>query len=202
MEEKTRQIEQRESYAVLILTPYLTERLEEFATPSELEIQRERYAYNPDNFSGARSLKTNSGREVFLQSPMYNGFRRSRADISAQSNLDLIIHGSTVPSEEEVEELKPSGIVVARYSIFYGDVSEYSGRTPQEGGYSIDIPKDVEVVRNLLSDDSFLESIVCRNPQRVVDSIDQLNQRISTPVLITPFLKEALLVGRETERGK
>ena len=104
----------------------------------------------------------------------------------------MIIAGSTEPREREVLSMKGSGLIIARYSIFYGGPSNYTGRYPEIGGYSLDIPKDMKAVIELITDVDFLDSIVEREAEKIRLSIEQVNKRIDRPILVTPYLEKAL----------
>ncbi|MBW2964570.1 hypothetical protein KY363_03860 [Candidatus Woesearchaeota archaeon] len=106
----------------------------------------------------------------------------------------LGIHGSTEPAEETVAELKGSGLIIARYSIFYGGPSKYTGNYPEDTGYALDLPKNVSTVKAFLTDDEVLDALVLREEARIRQAIDGLNKTLQQPVLITPFLEEALRV--------
>ncbi len=54
---------------------------------------------------------------------------------------DLVIAGCTDDVEYNVRSRMLSGLIVARYSKFHGDASEYTGVMPERSGYSLDIPK-------------------------------------------------------------
>jgi len=171
-----------------IMTPYLSEKLS-----SESLIERQKkYGYNPENLSGIKALIV-GGKTVELASPRYDsdGVREfSREWKPAQTHM--IIAGSTEPGEEEVRSMKGSGMIVARYSIFYGKRSGYTGRLPEEGGYSLDMPKDVPTVKALITDENFLEAITTRDMTKIRESIKSINTRLKTPILTTPYLEEAL----------
>jgi len=137
---------------------------------------------------------------VRLDSPNYDG--RKRASLMGMGfNPALVIAGSTEPGEDEVEGLKGTGLVVARYSMFYGGPSGYSGRSPGDGGYALDIPKDVGVVRDLLTDDNVLDALVARELGGLVGALDSFNQGRIQPVLATPYLETALSIELDAARN-
>jgi len=192
--EATQQTESKaKEYKVFLGTGYLTEGLESFKCPAEFLTQALEYGYDPNNLHGME----------FLQTPRGNIIRLSTRDNSQNITLreiaehDFAIAGSTKPNEEKVLDLKCSGLVVARYSIFYGGPSGYSDRSPEDGGYSLDLPKVVPAAVALMTNDDFLEAIVSREEARVRDAIAKLNVgHENAPVLITPFLSEALRIRK------
>jgi hypothetical protein len=190
------QIQTPSVYRVSLMTPYLTEQLSSIVDPIEVMQQLSRYGFDPSNLSGVSSLSTDGGNVVALNKPGADGFftPRLRGEL-LRGNLigsDLVIAGSARGAEREVGLLRDSGLVFGRYSIFYGSPSGYTGRTPTEGGYSLDIPKTIGAVRALISSDDVLESLRSRDSEQIRQSIEQLNERNSPPILVTPFLEEAL----------
>ena len=111
-------------------------------------------------------------------------------DSPGKSAMSII--GSTVPAERIVECLKGSGVIFARYSILHGDSSQYSRKMPEEGGYSIDIPKSPAAVFKLLSHDGFLDGIIARDEDLIMDSLEQIRQESGCRVIATPYLREVL----------
>ncbi|MCX6709249.1 MAG: hypothetical protein NTW67_06415 [Candidatus Woesearchaeota archaeon] len=109
---------------------------------------------------------------------------------------DFAIAGQSTLGEMEVYVLKGSGLIVARYSKFYPGNSEYTHSSPERAGYSLDIPKKEYVVKDFLSNDRVLEALLSRNEERIEFAVDVFNRWRSAPVLITPYLKEALRVKR------
>jgi hypothetical protein len=191
---------------VAILTPYLTNSLENIRNPGlakcegcgqtetcdtykaaqerYFKFQVEKAGFNPENFRGVKSIATPNGL-VILETPRDH-------TLASPTMADFAIAGSTEPGEDEVEGFKGSGLVVARYSMFYGNPSRYSGRTPEQGGYALDIPKEVSTVKAILSDDRFLDAIVARDESRIREAVEGLNKSLAQPVLITPYLSVAL----------
>jgi len=171
----------KRTFNAKIITPYLYENMREECTEEYVQKQIEYFEYDPNNLGGIKFLETNR----FIVN------LNTRTNCS-KANPDLIIIGSAGVSEDEVEMLKPSGILVARYSIFYGGPSSYTGNTPEEGGYSLDLPKSVATSKALLTHDGVLESILEREESKIRDAVENLNKTIEKPVLITPFLAKAL----------
>jgi hypothetical protein len=194
---ETREIQRpTDGFSAVILTPYLSE---EIRMNPIFEILVK--CYDPNNLKGMETLVTPNGKNVNIWAPEYSRSGRARCTIEqelleSRNDIDLLIAGSTSPGEREVSELRKSGIVIGRFSVFFGGSSGYSGVSPGAGGYSLDIPKNVGIVKSLLHSDSVLESIANRDEGRIRSSIDQLNQELSQPILITPFLAEALEVRR------
>jgi hypothetical protein len=183
-------------YNIAILTPSLTESVECFDNPIHFIQNLALYGYDPDNLNGIKLLSTDKGNIVRIWSPEYDGLYREDVRKYELENSDLVIAGSTERGEYEVNQLKDSGLIVARYSIFYGSRSGYSSEKPEETGYSIDIPKSVTCVNRLLQSDKTLEAIASRDESRIISAIDELNSgNESYPILITPYLTKALEVG-------
>src|SRR3989338_1937590 len=116
------------------------------------------------------SLTSDKGREIIpidIVGELSPTFFFEEEVRSIPNEGDLIFVGSTEDSERAVRMIASYGTPIVRYSKFYGGRSGYSGRTPEEGGYSFDIPKDANCVRALLEKDSFLQAILERNPHRV-----------------------------------
>lgn len=167
---------------VLMLSQYL------LVSPEDGKNWDRKNGYDPNNFHNIQRLQSNKGRLVEL-------VRADGESIFALNEMgDLAIAGSTPPNEMGVAILSGSGLVVARYSKFYGNPSGYTNKTPEQGGYSLDIPKEISTVRALLEHDSFLESIQERNPRKVREALNDLNKKLSTPVLATPFLESCLSI--------
>ena len=138
-------------------------------------------------------------RLVKLQGPDSgkNGFYMGNVALS-----DLVISGNTESAEEATRRLAGkggmnTGTIVARYSIFYGGPSKYTGRLPEDAGYALDIPKNTSTVKKMLSDDYFLASILDRNEDAIVDSVNKINRNLEDPILITPYLTKVLEVNRQ-----
>ena len=178
-------------FSVAILTPYLTENL---VGASDIEKQIEKYGYNPRNLSGVKTFGTEKGNRVLIRSPEYmdGSCRRDSVNPKRFRDLTLVIAGSTEPGEQEVRNMKCSGLIVARYSIFYGKNSNYTGNSPQAGGYSLDIPKNVKSVMSLLSSDETLEALAERDEFRIRGALGELNLRLEQPILATTYLSKAL----------
>lgn len=155
---------------VAVFTPYL---------------YAEKYSYNPTNFHGMKFVKTGNGRLVKLD---------TKDDFVSKGPDDVLlaIHGSTEAAEEDVRGWRGTGLIVARYSIFYGGPSKYTGRTPEESGYAFDIPKKVEAARALITDDAVIDALIAREADRIRGAIEGLNRKLEQPVLVTPYLEKAL----------
>ena len=154
------------------------------------------FGYDPDNFNGKDALTTANGSLVSLTPYdfLLQGSEREIMDIL--KSADLIISGSVEPTERLVFSLKPSGKIVARYSIFFGGPSGYTGNPPEVTGYALDIPKDVRCVNALLSNDAILEGIVARDRSAVNRGLTKIAQQLDQiglpPVIATPYLDEIL----------
>ncbi len=104
---------------------------------------------------------------------------------------NLVISGSSCCEEVQVDNLKDTGLIFARYSSDYGKISK-SRNTPGEIGYSLDIPKDMLIVRALLDDEDVKDALINRNLKAIEKAIYSLNNRIKLPILITDYLQKAL----------
>ena len=182
---------------VTLATPYLfkslNDALEEWGIEDLLK-QSIKYGYDPENLSDTNIIITPGKRLVKLQGPDSgkNGFYMGNVALS-----DLVISGNTESAEEATRRLAGkggmnTGTIVARYSIFYGGPSQYTETLPEDAGYSLDLPKDTSIVKKMLNDDYFLESIMDRKEDAIVDSIERLNRELKQPILITSYLPKAL----------
>lgn len=185
--------EKQKEFSVLILTPYLSQNLMEMPG---IEEQIERYKYNPDNFNGLEFVMTEEGSKVNLKSPPYESVnRRAFLDAPLPPGITmptLAIAGSTEPGEEEVGSLRGTGMIVGRYSIFYRGKSQYTGNSPEESGYALDIPKDMQAVRALLTSESVMDALESRDSYKIRESLERINETLNKPILATPYLEEAL----------
>ena len=180
-------------YKVFVGTPYLTDGIEDYKCPIEMIEQMVFAGYDPKNLNGVQLLKTSKGNIVRLSTKETN----PNATLREIASHDFAIAGSTEPVEERVLNLKSSGLVVARYSMFYSKPSGYSGRTPEQGGYSLDLPKVVGCAVTLMTNDNFLEALVSREETKIKQAIADLNQgHESAPILITPYLAKALEIQK------
>jgi hypothetical protein len=106
----------------------------------------------------------------------------------------LVIAESTPRGEDDVYAMRWTGMIVARYSRFYGKQSGHFGMPPEEIGYALDIPKNVATVEQLLNNQPILEALVAREEQEIRQSIERLNGQLPEPILVTPYLSEALRI--------
>ena len=195
---------EKKAYLVSISTPYLMESEKMFENyykvfPGELPkglnpsqattIQKAAYGFNPNNLNGKKTIITKKGNLVLINSEIY-------PLLKCQVFSDLEITGSNDVMEEVIREHMGSGLITARYSIFYGGKSMYTGRSPEDSGYSLDIPKNPNIVKTMLRDDSFLESILSRDGSKILSSIGKLNKKLEKPILVTSYLEEVLEVKR------
>tara|TARA_Y100000310_G_C20685833_1_gene818911 strand:- start:1373 stop:1906 length:534 start_codon:yes stop_codon:yes gene_type:complete len=107
----------------------------------------------------------------------------------------LVIAGQTRIGEEEVRDMKDLGFVVARYSVFYGGRSRYTGASPDEAGYSLDMPKDPQTAGKLLANQEVYEALESRNKSKIEKAIANFNENGYYPIRITSFLEEALKIS-------
>lgn len=188
-------------YKVSILTPYLTEGLEQFECPFDAIENIALFGYDPINLNGLKFLQTDKKNIVTINSPEYKGQKRYSVRFNEIRDSDLAITGATEPSEDEVRSFRGSGLVVARFSIFYRNRNGYTNSTPEDAGYSLDLPKAVGCAVALITNDNFLEALVSREEARIRDAVADLNKgKESAPILITPYLSQALKIPRQ-ERG-
>ncbi len=175
---------------VAILTTYLTEDFAEKYQDSQerLNVHIEKYGYDPKNFKDTRQLVTPK-RIVLLETD-------ERHTVEKPHLCDFAVAGSTETMEDAVFNMRGTGIIVARYSTFYNGTSRYTGNTAAEGGYSLDMPKRTDVVKSFLTNDNVLDAIVAREEAKIRQVIDEFNRGLAHPVLITPYLAEALKVQR------
>lgn len=169
-----------EPFRVAILTPYLSEAMTARLDSAQREEQVE-FGLDEPGLQRLGGL-TAGALPVQLEDVFAEGADRRKPHFA--------IAGSTVPSEIVVGGLRGSGVPIARYSIFYGLPSEYTGRTPAEGGYAMDIPKDVDSVIALLTHEETVRAIQERDAQRIRRALKSLD--LQPPLLPTSFLEEAL----------
>lgn len=174
-------------FRVLMLSTYLTKYSKEIK-PERLESWI-KHGYEPKNFAGVERLKTDKGREVVLLNP-----NEDTSILLFNEIADFAISGSTENNEFGVAILSGSGLPIARYSIFYGKESGYTGRKPENGGYSLDIPKKTEAVQSLLQYDQFAEAILERNTNKVKIALNEFNKEREQPVIETSFLEKCLSI--------
>lgn len=170
----------QEKVKIEIWTSYLTEDITEKYSEEYVEKQKQMFSYDPENLiTGSRII---GGRNIVLIEEKGNSRERPH----------LVIAGCTRNNEASVKNFKGTGLLVARYSIFYGEPSAYTGNYPEESGYTFDLPKETAIVKALLKHDDFLEGIVAREGARIRSAVDRLNATIKRPVLVTDYLSEAL----------
>lgn len=189
---------EKEKVDVVILTPYLSESLGEFfkdgKTVKDFVEQVAKYGYTPINLSGVDRIETQSRLVNLLKPDTHRSHRDQLVEMNPRSTL--VIAGSTKDVEGEVAALRGTGLVVARYSVFYGGPSNYTGKTPQETGYSLDIPKIVPAVLSLVSSDEFFEGLKLADADKINSALKNISRgNESTPIRPTPYLTEALKFG-------
>jgi hypothetical protein len=174
---------------VAVLTPYLTADFAGYKDSEEkLKVHIEKFGYDPNNFKGIDKLVTPK-HVVLLE-------KNEKHTVPHPALCDFAVAGSTESMEDAVMSMRGSGIIAARYSTFYNGSSRYTGNSPEESGYSLDIPKKMEVVRAFLTNDGVLESILSREINKIKSALKEFNVGLAQPVLVTPFLAEALKVRR------
>lgn len=176
---------ERKEMLVALFSPYLYGNLEtEYCDDKFIAMQKERFGYDADNFSGKRFIDSDQHR-VILETP-------DSHTSTGPDDVAMAIHGSTRPAEAAVAGLRGSGLIVARYSIFFGGPSGYSGNLPERTGYAIDIPKDISAVQALFSNGEFLDAILAREEGPIRSSLEKLSSGLERPVIATPYLSEVL----------
>lgn len=168
---------------VALLTPYLTLGPSDFPSGS-LKVEIERYGYNSQNFKDVERIIT----PEFCV--LINKSQRFYHDLPIKG--DLVIAGSAEDSEEVINRIHGSGLIVARYSIFYGGNSRYTNQSPAQGGYALDIPKNHGTVEQFLNNDKMLDALITRDEKKIRSALDGLNATLAQPILATSYLSEAL----------
>ena len=171
----------KEIVRIAIATPYLLENISESHDAEYVRKQIEMFGYDPNNLINERKIITDK-----------NIVAIDTAEEHSKLRPHLMIIGCTRKSEKDVASRKGSGLLFARYSIFYGDPSDYTGNYPDDSGYALDMPKDHNIVKALLKHDDFLEAIVERDETKIKSALDNLNSIIAKPILVTSYLAEAL----------
>ncbi len=164
-----------------ILTPYLARSLDELEPIEQFE-QMILFRAEPDNLKDDNYLETPKFRVKLEKQP------------EGITPPPLIIIGSTRQSEVDVSSIRDNfpQVIIARYSIFYDGPSGYTGVPPEQTGYSLDLPKSVEVAKKLLMHDGFLEALVKRNLAEIRNALIDINRNVEQPILTTPRLETAL----------
>src|SRR3989338_4305465 len=123
---------------------------------------------------------------------------KSKEDCARENSTGLVPHLAIVGSTREKEALTEKltnimpGLIIARYSVFYGGPSKYTGTLPQYTGYSLEIPKRVETVRTLLTNEGFLKALLTRDIYQMREAISAINKVLEEPILETPRLEYIL----------
>lgn len=170
----------REIVRVGIWTPYLIEDMSKECDDEYVAQQIKMFGYDPNKLIKEDKLVT--GRNVVLLEKKDSSLKRPH----------LVIVGCTRSVEDSVKRTRGTGVLVARYSTFYGEPSDYTGNYPDQCGYALDIPKDPDVVKALLHCDDVLEALVAREEERIRCTLDCFNAARERPVLVTGYLREAL----------
>jgi len=170
---------------VAILTPYLIRSFSDIKDPEEMKAQIEKFGFDPDNLAGTSSLFTPKGKVVRLETC-------ENHTLASPMLADLVISGCAGIQEIIVRAAMSTGAVIARYSIFYGKPSEYTGLLPEEAGFALDIPKNVKTVKSMLTNDELLDALVSREHSKIQEAIKALNRNLSEPILITHHLESVL----------
>ena len=110
---------------------------------------------------------------------------------------DIVISGSAYAAEANVRDVSWSGLIVGRYSKFYGGPSEYTRRLPAQSGYAFDIPHDYAAVIEMLTYDDVLEAILARDVKQIRTAVDELNKTLYQPVHCTEHLATAVQIPKE-----
>lgn len=171
----------KQNIRVGILTSYLARSLDELEPIEQFE-QMVLFRAESDNLKDVNYLETSKFRVKLEKQP------------EGITPPPLIIIGSTRNAELDVLGIKDNfpQVIVARYSVFYGGPSGYTGVPPEQTGYSLDLPKSVAVARKLLTHDGFLEALVKRNLAEIRNALTDINKNLEQPILTTPRLETAL----------
>ena len=165
--------------SIAVLTPYLANRL----IPQELQILSSMFAgMGSGYFNTIINFGENHGANLLVMDP--NG-REQMSPERAQA-YNFLICGSARDSEEEVMTFRDRDIFTARYSMFYGGPSEYTGRMPEDTGYALDMPKDNSPFA-LIENTTFLEGILHKDQDQILEGIDQVNRKLEQPIIVTPY---------------
>lgn len=138
---------------------------------------------------GNHGFRTLNGQDVILY-PIEN------IEWFPHQYFNLMIAASTPSAECFVNDLKGTGLIIGRYSRFYSGKSEYTGRTAEQGGYSLDLPKDPNTAFQLLTNDGVIQALTHRSECEIIGAIEDLNPRIERklPLIVTPYLGTALAI--------
>ncbi len=183
----------RKTINVGIMTYYLTKSFDEYWAKKDcdLEWQQQNAKLERQNLAGIRYFKAGN-LDVRLHNP-------DEHDV-APGECSFFIAGCDPKFEDWTNRMQGSGMVIARFSMFYGCRSKYSKNTAAESGYSLDIPKSVSTVQTMLTHEPFLEGILARDEQRINSGLQSLNEKLQLqqqqPVLATPYLTHALQIQR------
>lgn len=180
---------QKRTINIGLMTNYLTRSFEEWSKKfsDEMQFQIETAKLEKENLAGVRYMNTPAF-DVRLHSP-------NEYDV-APGACSLIIAGNTEPNEFWSQSLMGSGILIGRFSIFYGGNSRYTGNSAAQGGYALDIPKSVDTVKAMLQHEPLLEGLLMRDAQLIENGLGSLNSKLSEPVIATPYLSQALQIRR------
>ena len=169
---------------------------------------KELNGYDRDNFHDIKQLVTPK-HVVLLEKPddhsidnptnallgiAGNNEQKGLAVSSKEVGSRLIFTIKVLTDEQFVSNMRDSGLIIARYSQSYAQ--NKGGRAPAESGYSLDIPKRIPVVKAFITDDAVLDALVSREEARIRSAVDAFNASRAEPVLVTPFLSEALRVRK------
>ncbi len=200
---KTREGE-LDPFRVMLHTEYLTKPAQEFERNRSrhvLEQEKNKWGYDPNNLAGIDSLETDLGRKVILDNGkdpndwisgltillnaecVHYGTRGVyRSDF--RPPMDLVISGETYEDVKILrEKARDTRFIIARYSGYYG-----TGNL-ENLGFSLDIPKKVEIVKNLITYEPFINAIVSRKSEAVKKALASFNRNLEKPILTTPYLE-------------
>ena len=186
-------IKMKPEIKVAIITPYLTEVFEQREmSKEEFEFQTTIAGYKSGMLLTEKAIET----DFFLVKPWMpkgysnNASTRKHFLATIQDKPDLVIAGSSPDGELEVGTVMGSGLLVARYSMFFGGPSLYTGLMPQDMGYALDIKKDPEVVQRMLKDDCVLEAILKQSVKGMSEAVEKFNKGTTPDLLVTAYLAQ------------
>ena len=198
---------------VWITTPYLTksefEMEDLFNSPEDFQFQRDIAGYNSENFHSTKEIHTPRKRITIVKNKeeanqVYRTANPALGEFSSFTVKQVLqcidrkpiicIASSARDAESSVYCENDTGIIHARYSMFYGGPSGYSGRTAAQGGYALDIPKLVKTVKDLFLNDDLTDALESRDLGTIYEALGRFNFKRDLPIIATEFLPCTLLI--------
>lgn len=113
------------------------------------------------------------------------------SDLGDTSCCDLAILGCGRAQERFAINSGYSGLIAARYSIYYGQRSPYTGNFLNET-YSFDIPKERSIVNKFLNNENLISAILDKDAKNVKKSLEEVNADERRPIIVSPLLEIVL----------